>query len=230
MKKYFFILLSFQAFAQKPLDSLKIPVDAVTGKISYVKIEKLAPSREDVSRNNDPYLQNDLFLKAKSWVAKNSGDFNAQLKLEEKEARKLVFNISVPVEYYFYSLTTGENEQMLLKRNFPDKYTLFSTVTFTAKEHRYKLEATDWVYVFLKTEVIPVEKYALPYSEEVDRKEMEATYRKRFPQWKENRLKQETEVVMANQKIRHLETRKAVEALFKKLSESLKKEITGDDF
>ena len=113
MKKILFALAL--VFTTQDVLSQELPINETTGKVTYEDIVKLEGIEKDV-----------LYIRANEWFAKTFKLANAVIQVQDKEAGKIIGRGSISVTNLGYD------------------YGVFEfTLSFTAKEGRYKYVITD---------------------------------------------------------------------------------------
>jgi hypothetical protein len=115
----FVIFLGNSCWGQK--EAPLLPIDSVTGKITYMEIVGVDSSLKT----------NELFNNAREWFAKTYISSNEVIQLEDKEQGVIIGKGIIPV-YYKYM---GNNTQ--------DGYMNY-TISVYLKDGRYKYELTDF--------------------------------------------------------------------------------------
>lgn len=108
----------------KPIKKSDIPLDSSTGKISYQIIDTVPNTSKDI-----------LFSKALEWIATNFKDANTVIKLQDKEAGKIIVK----------GLSEEKTVTRVFGKNIDAPYYQNFSLNFSVKDNRYRVIITDFV-------------------------------------------------------------------------------------
>lgn len=115
-----FTILTISAWGQK--EAPKLPIDSITGKITYTEVVKI-----------DSMNKQELYSKAREWVAKKCNDSKDVIQMDDKENGKIIIKalFTVYIKSLGYNLDYGQ---------------IHYTFSIFLKDGRYKYEINDFYH------------------------------------------------------------------------------------